>query len=1164
MTSPRILLAPRFRRSAQLEADVRAPDPLAGYVVSPLASEVALHLSQEMASAEGARAFSVVGPYGSGKSSFLTFLLRLWRWSKDAEELLANAGSTSEPIEKAVRAFQGPLVPAVVTGERSPIAVAVVRALDRVGLDFWATSRNRPKLLKEISDARAALEAGAEISDGDVVELAVRLAEQIKEAKVQGAPRPKGLVIVIDEMGKHLEYAALNPHRTDLYLLQLLSERGARHGNGRLAIITVLHQEMAAYAESLPRTSREEWSKVAGRFETVTYLESPKHLAALLAGALVVEASVRTGPAFEVARKGAELLKRFLPVNLADSPLDACFPIDPLTAVVVGPLFRRRIAQNERSLFAFLASFEPNGFQEWLSRADLKNPQHGLFRLPDLYDYVMSNLGVRGAAEPGDRTWAAAEHALARLPAESVALDARLVKVTAILTLLGPSVGLRAETAVLALAVGVSDEEVHSALERLASASIVIFRRFKSAWQLWDGSDLDVNALVERARLRVEARGGLADLLAKHLRPPTFVAVRHGYRTGALRVLVGRFSPTLALSTSAQSASGDGDLLLVFPDRTDEVPEMERQLLAGELAPFERPVVHALPDAFRELRDEALTFFAIHEALHTTQELESDPVARRELTERSQAAFERLNVLITTAYGRKWWWRGKPIDVGGRPGLAASRIFDAAYAESPCIRNELANRDELSSAAAAARRDLMERMIEQSGEPWLGITGHPPTLSMYRSVLEASGLHRPRDPGNPAGEWTFGPPPDDGDVAPAWNRLNTLVRNAPSARANIAALMDFLAAPPFGVRAGVSPILILAWVRSHADEVFWYEENTFAPTLTADTVHRLLRRPEFFEIQAATSTGTLAAVVAGLSPESGRSAADRGRAPLRLVRNLMRTISALPPYSQVTVRVSAPARRVRAALKSARDPVRLLLESLPEALELTSFSQGELPTPRAVKAYATALSSALKELVAAEANLHNAIEDTLARLLGSGSANPDFRRDVAGRAGALLGTALELPPLTRRLAEITAELDTNSEKSRTIWLDAMGTALLGKAPSQWSDSDLERFGLASTEPCRSFLAAEQLALELGAAGNAAVRLVRVSMLDNRGERRVGVGVLRAEEASKVTALEAEITRRAKELGLTTPGLVYAVLSGMMAAMTGTHVQVDNRPGSPKC
>ena len=54
-----------------------------------------------------------------------------------------------------------------------------------------------------------------------------------------------------------------------------------------------------------------------------------------------------------------------MPADEMQKCLTACYPLHPITAAILGPLFRQ-IAQNERSLFAFLASNEPFGFQEFL------------------------------------------------------------------------------------------------------------------------------------------------------------------------------------------------------------------------------------------------------------------------------------------------------------------------------------------------------------------------------------------------------------------------------------------------------------------------------------------------------------------------------------------------------------------------------------------------------------------------------------------------------------------------------------------------------------------------------------------------------------------------------------------------------------------------------
>jgi hypothetical protein len=121
-------------------------------------------------------------------------------------------------------------------------------------------------------------------------------------------------------------------------------------------------------------------------------------------------------------------------------------------------------------------------------------------------------------------------------------------------------------------------------------------------------------------------------------------------------------------------------------------------------------------------------------------------------------------------------------------------------------------------------------------------------------------------------------------------------------------------------------------------------------------------------------------------------------------------------------------------------------------------------------------------------------------------------------------------------------------------LTGVATAIVGKAPLHWIHAEEDRFGLLAVDPCRSFIAAEQLALELGLAGTTPLHLVRVSLLDNRGDRRVQVGVLRPEEAETVKVFEAELAELTRRHRISTPGLVYAVSSSIVGTANGTLVQ----------
>src|SRR5262249_38080293 len=144
---------------------------------------------------------------------------------------------------------------------------------------------------------------------------------------------------------------------------------GVARSPGRILLLTIQHTAFADYAQGAAQTQVAEWSKIQGRFtDQVFYLPAEQMLTLIEASidrqlpeglanayASYVKSAISSGT-FREARLRAPL----------ETLLPGCVPIEPIAALLLWPLFRSKMAQNERSLFAFLTSQEPNGFQEFL------------------------------------------------------------------------------------------------------------------------------------------------------------------------------------------------------------------------------------------------------------------------------------------------------------------------------------------------------------------------------------------------------------------------------------------------------------------------------------------------------------------------------------------------------------------------------------------------------------------------------------------------------------------------------------------------------------------------------------------------------------------------------------------------------------------------------
>ncbi len=845
----------RFRRSVNLDRDTGSPDALDGYVVTPAVRRALAQVTDGVDDAAGDRAWSLVGPYGSGKSAFAVFLADLLspNGSEGAARSLLDGSAEITPPRR-------PLYPALLTAERAPLDTLLLKSLRSTVEAIWATRRGaKPRVLTAI---RKLLNGSAPGLSRCATSDVVRCFEDAVQAI--GEKTGAGLLLIVDEAGKALEYAAQRPTRGDVYLLQALAEAAARSNGVPFVILTVLHQSFDRYAHQLDASDRNEWAKVQGRFGELAFREGGDQIIRLTAAAIR-----RTGGPRAVAEWTRVVSTTAAWVSEGTGwdesqlagRLNACWPLHPVTTALLGPLFRGRLAQNERSLFAFLSAGEPLSFRDFLQT----NGPDSLFTVDRLYDYATGMLGNRVLGRDG-RQWAEIDAALKRLPPESEAVDERVLKTVGLLGMLGDRVGLRASADIVAACVDEGDAAERS-LERLKRQSVLVFRQFRDAFQIWEGSDLDLDDLVLRTGRQLPSDFSVARVLRSQAPRPPLVVRRHLFQTGTLRFFDVVFLDASELLPGAEpnvGGEGDGAVVLTLPRTEREADDLRRRQgiagLAIERLGAGKPVVLVVPETAVRLSRLARELAASHIARTSTSELQSDPAARTELSSRIDELERALAAEVGRAFDPRrseWFTSGERLDVRSwrDASSALSDLCDAHYPDAPPIRNELLNRRALSTSAARARRSLIEAMIMRRDAAQLGFEGNPPEVSMYRSLLEAHGLHRRR-----AGTWGFGAPTRA--LRPLWKAIDAWLEDTEAGRRPLSALYDRLRHAPFGIKDGPLPVIVVAALLAREDEAALYERGSFVPALTPSHAERLLRSPRGFEVRRCRLAGARVDAVA--------------------------------------------------------------------------------------------------------------------------------------------------------------------------------------------------------------------------------------------------------------------------------------------------------------
>ena len=1111
-----VRVARRFRRSIRIDTDLADPTALEGFVCPP-SSAALLQTMANHISKSGQAAFTWTGPYGAGKSSLVVALSSLLNGNvqlRNSTSSILGAEtsklllSTLPPMTKGWR-----ILP--VLGRRELPAQVVGEAIQK------------SRLVRQRKFKRW--------SDEDVYETLQRISKR--------APRQYGgLMVFIDAMGKFLEGAAYDG--TDIYFFQQLAEIASR-SNGRLIVVGILHQAFEEYAFRLSREMRDEWAKIQGRFVDLPVNVGSDEQLDLLARAIETDGTHKGRASIE--EEVAKLLHRETPSQL----LKDCWPLHPITACLLGPISRRRFGQNQRSLFSFLNSMEPLGFQDFLR----ESTDEDLYEPELLWDYLRANLEPTIIASPDGHRWAMAVDALERCRASGGdELQERLLKVIGLVDMFKERSGLVASGQLLSLAVhGCEKQQIREAIDRLQEASLVIYRKFSNSFSIFEGSDFDIERAVDEAYetilevdfKRLTALLGLQPVITK----------RHYHETGAIRWFETTVVPLREVESYAEnynpSDGSVGTFLLALPSQGDSARVVGK--VAGKLESTLPPgIVVGVPSRRAwDIEGLARELIALERVRDTTPELRGDRVARIEVETRIGDLQDRIAEELRQAL-RSAVWYGRGLEPRQRSPASlnalASEMADDWYDQSPRLKNELLNRIRPSSNAIAAQNALLRRMALNEGEERLGIKGFPAEGGLFASLLEDTGIYR-----NTLGGWKFVTPGlerDDYNLLPIWEAATQLLENNSHRTVSVEEIFDLWREPPFGVKDGLLPVLAVAFALSKSHSLAFYRQGVFQVRLTDLDTDYLAKDPSDIQLRwmdMSNVSRQLLANMAGIVRDLDEDNKLPNLEPIDVARGLVAICYGLPPWVGRTQRLSGVAKQVRHLFKLAKDPNQLIFDDIPRVLNGRSKPQDE----NEIAQVSVNLGEALTELRQAYPFMLHRLRELLLLELQVPNASSTMLADLRSRAENILGVGGD-----HRLEAFIIRLSRFDGSHEAV--ESLASMATNKPLQNWVDSDVDRAALELADLAQWFLRVEALARVKGRAIKRHAMAVIVG-LDGRPtplHEEFEIGNI---ERAEVDILVERLDRSLQEHGKDRRNVILAALAEVSArhlGNTATQLRLD--------
>ena len=1036
-----VRIAQRFRRSIRIDTDLDDEQALDGFVCPKSSANVLLAMAQHI-SHSGQSAFTWTGPYGSGKSSLIVAFASLLHSSRVIRKSASKTVgvNVANEVHKALPVGKCGWRIVPVVGSRSEPVSAIGEAMKLAGL---VSRRQRLGW-----------------TENYVVE---KLAD-VASKKTNGS---NGVLLFIDEMGKFLESSV--QENSDIYIFQQLAEAASR-SEGRFVIVGVLHQAFAEYAHRLPRESRNEWAKIQGRFVDLAVNTTGNEQIELISRAIRSDYQPKaiSRTSYTVAKFSRS--NQHPDISVLAHRLERCWPLHPVVAYLLGPISRRRFGQNQRSIFGFLNSAELHGFQHFLQNVD----DDVLYSPSRLWDYLRVNLEPSILASPDGHRWAMATEGLERC--ESIGgddLHVRLLKTIAIIDLFKERSGLFPNISLLKSCFpDVSNSALTDCLTRLSDSSLIVYKKYLNAYAIFAGSDFDIE---EAVRVQLEGKSDIVDfsLLVELSGLQPILAKRHYHTTGTLRWFEVSLAPLHEIVGLANDPQLKHDVVGQFILAIAVSGEQEEYAhkVCREAARISdgNDFVAGYSSQSNSIMLFARELVALEKIRNNHPELSGDSVARKEVEARIVELQELLESELRKSFDTSKWYRkyhSAKTYSQSELNQVASDLADARFKCCPKIHNELLNRQKPSGSAVAAQKALLRRMVQNEGEPRLGICGYPAEGGLYDSLIEKTSLYI-----KDSGEYRFVPPikNDPCNLFPMWEAAAKVLQINRDRTVAISEIYEVWRNEPFGIKNGLMVVYAMAFILSQRNHIAIYRDGVFRTKFDDVDIDYLVRNASTIQLRwvnLSALSQRLLSVMIDILDSLGDQTAVMTSEPIDVARGLVRVYEQLPPWTKRTMYLSKIAIQVRELFKQAHDPNQFLFYDIPSVVG--NDEEYDITSEESILAIAKKIGKGLVELVNAYDVMLQRLNSIVFSELHLSESSPDALENIRERAGNIRGISgdFRIEAFIGRLSQFDG---TNKA------LEGIVSLAINKPSSSWVDLDIDRAKLELADMSQRFLLAETFA-----------------------------------------------------------------------------------------
>lgn len=923
-----------FQTSVNLQYDLNNEDKIKRYI--PTTQSLAIlkrYLSAVCNDNNEDNATVLIGPYGRGKSQLLLTLSAIL--SKDANspliagltDKISAASSSVGELLGILRSRNKPYLPIIINSNHTDInqsfIIALREALERNDLnDFFPETyfnsalkmintwendfENAIKLFKkelnsrkikysEFRDQLHKCSASAYrtfcsiyplISNGasfnplhntDVVKMYDQVCDALIQQKSFG-----GMYIIFDEFSKFLESSAAMTNMQNLKLIQDFAEIAVRSNKIHFCCIT--HKEILDYSQS------DSFRTVDGRFKKVYFVASSEQSYELVSNAITHNEHFDL---FYEKHKdclsGVTQLCRMTGVfdGISDEAYTEilekkCFPIHPLSVFALIRI-SELVGQNERTLFTFLSQSGEHSFRAFLK--DYPSGNECALLTPEwIYDYFADLFRVELFNPKIHSVWAKTASAVRKCENEN---QVKLVKILAVCKIIGSDI-FEATDLNIKAASGFSDEVYRNVIDSLTLLNIITKRR-DGIYEFLTANGVDIKKniqnIIEQGLVRLNRPRILKDAYSI----PFILPRQHNANKHIQRYFVTEFMEASDFwkysgDFSEIKGAADGLLIYLISDSDDETHNIADRLHKLGL---DESIVVCVTDIWtnNELLYEYQAACLLEKRIDDT-----DNHFKEELAVYKYSLFKTIKELADKLYSPSnpaaaYYNSEECLDEITKPLLLnreLSRLCDKVYPKTPCVNNEMVNKNSLSAPIRKARSKTIDWILSHTDDIPV-MDGYGPEVSILRSAITVKGLDKNRAS-------------DDEGLNGVLDAVSEAISEAENKKTSFRDIYNTLCRSPFGMKKGVIPVYLAWCMRKNQDAVVLSFKDKEIP-INGDTLSAIETEPENYAFYVENGTrekeAYLNGIISGFSGVSPASVNNKCAFAAEILQTWFRGLSKL-------------------------------------------------------------------------------------------------------------------------------------------------------------------------------------------------------------------------------------------------------------------------------